>query len=98
MKGVWGIAHSPVQGASPFGGCRGLCPLTLRATEHHIFNTYIPEFQGKGYGSFVVERLKEVYSGLTADRVRPNARNFWLKQGFVDAGDGNYVYVNKRLK
>ena len=57
-----------------------------------------PEFQGKGYGSFVVERLKEVYAGLTADRVRPNARKFWVKQGFVDAGDGSYVYVNKRPK
>ncbi|WP_407659798.1 GNAT family N-acetyltransferase [Methanogenium organophilum] len=57
-----------------------------------------PEFQGRGYGSFVVGKLKEVYSGLTADRVRPTARSFWLKQGFVDAGDGNYVYVNKQIK
>lgn len=57
-----------------------------------------PEFQGLGYGSFVVGKLKEVYSDLTADRVRPTARCFWLKQGFMDAGDGNYVYVNKQTK
>lgn len=56
-----------------------------------------PEFQGMGYGSFVVEKLKEGYSDLTADRVRPTARSFWLKQGFVDNGDGNYVFVNNHL-
>ena len=57
-----------------------------------------PEFQGLGYGSFVVEKLKEVYSDITADRVRPNARKFWSKQGFADTGDGNYVYVNRHSK
>jgi GNAT superfamily N-acetyltransferase len=57
-----------------------------------------PEFQGAGYGSFVVEKLKEVYSDITADRVRPTARNFWKKQGFADNGDGNYVYADADSK
>lgn len=45
--GFMGIAHSPVQGASPFGGCRGLCPLTLRATEHHPDTFYSPYPMGE---------------------------------------------------
>lgn len=51
-----------------------------------------PAYRKQGYGRAVVERCKELYSVIIADRVRNTARAFWASVGFTDTLDGNYVW------
>ncbi len=51
-----------------------------------------PDFQGRGYGEAVIERFKRSFDVIVADRVRPRARGFWERQGFISDHRGNYVY------
>ena len=51
------------------------------------------EFEGRGHASHVIETLKQRFPVVVADRVRPAARGFWEKMGFVDRADGSYEWV-----
>ncbi len=51
-----------------------------------------PEFEGKNYGRKTIEVFKEHYDTIIADRVRPKATGFWEKMGFVNQGDGSYIF------
>ena len=51
-----------------------------------------PEFEGRGIGKEFVERAKERYSTIVADRVRATAIGFWEKVGFKKQNDSEWVY------
>ena len=51
-----------------------------------------PEFEGNGYGKIFVQKCKEHYPVVIADKVRYTAIGFWEKMGFVDSNDGNWIY------
>lgn len=57
----------------------------------YSINIY-PEFQGNNYGKVVIDEFKKSFDTLIADRVRHKAVGFWIKMGFVDNKDGNYIY------
>jgi GNAT superfamily N-acetyltransferase len=58
-----------------------------------IFSINIfPEFERKGYARRIIETLKTSFNRITADRVRHTAVGFWVKMGFVNTGNGTYVY------
>ncbi len=57
----------------------------------YSINIY-PEFQGRHYGAEFVERAKQRYDILIADRVRFNAIGFWEKMGFEKYDKDNYIY------
>lgn len=52
-----------------------------------------PEFQGRGYARQTIEMLKGRHPVLVADRVRPTARDFWRKMGFVERPDRSWEYT-----
>jgi ribosomal protein S18 acetylase RimI-like enzyme len=54
--------------------------------------TIFPEFEGKNYGRKTIEIFKEHYNTIVADRVRPTATGFWEKMGFLNNGDGSYIF------
>jgi len=54
-----------------------------------------PKFQGRGYGGAIIDRFKEQFDVIVADRVRPEARGFWEHEGFASDGEGDYVYVRQ---
>ena len=60
-----------------------------------IINSIViyPGFEGRGYGRGVVERFKERYRVIIADRVRKEACGFWERMGFESDGEGNYVWT-----
>ena len=77
------------RGSLMVGKCRGL----MEGCRFTVFSVNIfPEFQKNGYGTDVIEILKKQYPVIIADSVRPTARTFWAKVGFVDALDGNFIY------
>lgn len=55
-----------------------------------------PEFEGKNYGRRTVDLFKSQFSTIIADRVRPTAKGFWEKMGFVSMEDGSYIFKKKR--
>lgn len=58
-----------------------------------VFSIIIfPEFEGNGYGKIFVEKVKEKYPIVIADKVRFTAIGFWEKMGFTDNNDGNWIY------
>jgi GNAT superfamily N-acetyltransferase len=58
-----------------------------------IFSINIfPEFERRGYARKIIETLKASFNRITADRVRHTAVGFWVKMGFVNIGNGRYVY------
>ncbi len=59
--------------------------------------TVYPEYQRRGFAKEIINIFKAEYKKLTADRVRFSAIDFWRKMGFVDNGDGCYVYPAPRL-
>ena len=61
-----------------------------------VFSVMIfPEFASHGYGKEVIDRLKERFPVIIADRVRYKAIDFWEKSGFVDRGDGCHEYRSR---
>ena len=60
----------------------------------YSINVY-PEFQGNNYGKVVIEELKRTFDTLIADRVRHKAVGFWIKMGFINNKDGNYIYTKR---
>ncbi len=80
-------------GADRVGKVRGLINgKTLTINSINIF----PEFERHGYGKKTIKMFKEHFNTIIADRVRHNAIGFWVKMGFTDAGDGNYIYRRKQ--
>ncbi len=63
----------------------------------YSINIY-PEFQGRHYGAEFVERAKQHYETLIADRVRFNAIGFWEKMGFIKYDRDNYIYKKGNSK
>lgn len=64
----------------------------------YSINIY-PEYQGRHFGAEFVERAKQSYEILIADRVRYNAIGFWEKMGFEKYDKDNYIYrSNSRPK
>ncbi|WP_342304191.1 hypothetical protein [Methanolobus sp. ZRKC5] len=62
-------------------------------TIHSI--TIFPEFEGNHYGRKTIEVFKNNFNIIIADRVRPKAIGFWEKLGFVNCGDGSYIFSGK---
>ncbi len=62
----------------------------------YSINIY-PEFQGRHFGAEFVERAKQTYEILIADRVRYNAIGFWEKMGFVKHDKDNYIYTKSDI-
>ncbi|WP_462324141.1 hypothetical protein [Desulfoplanes sp.] len=63
-----------------------------------IFSIQIfPEYQGHGFGTKTVEYLKQNYSTLIADHVRPTARTFWDKMGFKPRATDQFVYTSRHV-
>lgn len=79
-------------GNTRIGKVRGIIDAkTLTISSINIF----PEFEGQGYGKMTVDMFKESFDTIIADRVRHTAIGFWVKMGFLDNNDGNYVYHKK---
>ncbi len=51
-----------------------------------------PEFERQGYAKAAIDLFKKHFDTIIADRVRYAAIGFWGKMGFVDQGDGTFVY------
>ena len=51
-----------------------------------------PEFQRHGYATQIIELFKESFDTIIADRVRPSAKGFWTRMGFVDNQNDNYIW------
>jgi|JTFO01.1.fsa_nt_gb ribosomal protein S18 acetylase RimI-like enzyme len=52
-----------------------------------------PEYQGHGFGTKIVEYLKHSYATLVADHVRPSAKGFWDKMGFIPVSTDQFMYT-----
>ena len=50
------------------------------------------EYERHGYAKEIINIWKKKFDEIIADRVRFTAKKFWLKMGFVDKGDGNYIF------
>jgi ribosomal protein S18 acetylase RimI-like enzyme len=62
-----------------------------------IFSINIfPEYERRGYARKIIDSFKASFHRIVADRVRYTAVEFWLKMGFINAGEGRYVYEKKR--
>ena len=58
-----------------------------------IFSIMIyPEYEGQGYAKAVIDCFKESHDRIIADRVRWEAREFWLKQGFLPESADRYLW------
>jgi ribosomal protein S18 acetylase RimI-like enzyme len=58
-----------------------------------IFSIIIfPEYEGNGYGKQFVEKSKEKYNTVIADKVRFKAIGFWERLNFEDNKDGNWIF------
>ncbi|MBN2003894.1 MAG: GNAT family N-acetyltransferase [Anaerolineae bacterium] len=53
-----------------------------------------PEFQNQGYARQAVNAFQAAYRAIVADCVRPEARDFWQKLGFIADQSGNYVWYS----
>jgi hypothetical protein len=51
-----------------------------------------PEFEGNGYARRSLDFFKGSFNKIIADRVRHKATGFWDKMGFLNSGNGSYVY------
>ena len=59
-----------------------------------IFSIKIfPEFQGLGYASKFIEKVKKKYDIIIADRVRVTSSGFWSKMGFEQTDNGKWIYL-----
>jgi GNAT superfamily N-acetyltransferase len=72
----------------------------LRTTSHKealtIFSIQIfPEYQGHSFGTRTIEYLKQNYTTLIADHVRPTARSFWIKMGFQPLSNDRFVFTRR---
>jgi GNAT superfamily N-acetyltransferase len=52
-----------------------------------------PDYQGLGYASKFIEKVKKKYDIIIADRVRVTSSGFWDKMGFVQTEHGKWVYL-----
>ncbi|MBA7555256.1 hypothetical protein ES705_47912 [subsurface metagenome] len=79
-------------GTSRVGKVRGfLDGKTLTIFSINIF----PEYERLGYAKRTMDMFKEHFDTIIADRVRRTAVGFWLKMGFVQMKDGNYIYYRR---
>lgn len=53
-----------------------------------------PGFQNLGYARQMVSAFQAQYHTVVADCVRPEAREFWQKLGFIPDQTGNYIWNN----
>lgn len=59
-----------------------------------IFNiTVFPEYERKGYGRCILDRLKARYERVIADKVRYSAQPFWVKMQFRPVSVDNWQWV-----
>ncbi|MBA7576989.1 hypothetical protein ES708_18835 [subsurface metagenome] len=81
-------------GTSRVGKVRGsIDSKTLTIFSINIF----PEYERLGYAKRTMDMFKEHFDTIIADRVRRTAVGFWLKMGFVQRKDGNYIYYRSHL-
>jgi hypothetical protein len=52
-----------------------------------------PEFERHGYARATIAMFKRHFDTIVADRVRHTAVGFWRKMGFMNQGDGSWVFV-----
>lgn len=79
------------------GSCRVgkvRCIAKNKALTIYSINIF-PEFSGRGYGKETVEMFKQSFDTIIADRVRFKAIGFWIKMGFVQNCEGNFIYEKK---
>lgn len=58
-----------------------------------IFNiTVFEEYERKGYGRRILDRLKAQHEKVIADKVRYSAQAFWSKMDFKPCPDGNWEW------
>lgn len=62
-----------------------------RMTIHSI--TVFPEFERQGIAKATITMLKQKYTEIIADRVRPKAVRFWQKMEFKKEQGGNYIWT-----
>jgi len=55
-----------------------------------------PEYERRGYARAAIEKFKNEFCPIVADRVRPTAIGFWERMGFVSSGDGGYIWEKSR--
>lgn len=55
--------------------------------------TVFPEFERQGIAKETIIMLKEKYSTIIADRVRPKAVRFWEKMDFNKQQGGSYIWT-----
>jgi len=65
-----------------------------------IINSIIifPEFERNGYAREVIDRIKDTYEEIVADRVRNRAIGFWQKMDFFADKNGNYIWKKNNSK
>jgi len=57
-----------------------------------VFSIMIyPEYEGHGYARTVIDHFQREHPLIIADRVRFQARQFWIKVGFVAESIDRYV-------
>lgn len=60
-----------------------------------IYLDWIISIQGKrGYSTHIINYLKEKYQNIWLYSLI-DAEEFWVKQGFKDLGDHNFLYINE---
>lgn len=57
-----------------------------------------PAYRGRGLATEVIERMKQRFEILKADRVRQEAKGFWKKMGFRRKDWNSYVYERMHMK
>lgn len=51
-----------------------------------------PEYEKNGFAKEIINLWKKEYNEIIADTVRHTAEKFWIKMGFVNNNDGNYIF------
>jgi ribosomal protein S18 acetylase RimI-like enzyme len=63
-----------------------------------IFSIMIyPEFERRGFAREVINYFQKEYDLIVADRVRPTAREFWIKLGFRAEGENDFVWRRRAI-
>lgn len=76
-------------GSDRIGKVRGLIDgdfLTINSI--NVFS----RFEKHGYAKATIDMFKKSFQTIVADRVRPTAKGFWKKMGFIDKKNGNYIW------
>ena len=58
--------------------------------------TVFPEYERQGIAKETIRLLKNKYSEIIADRVRPKAKQFWEKMNFNESQGGNYIWTGEK--